>query len=56
MSLTIQKKDTAKAIREKIKKAADEKKRKTINLDRYFGKVNFGTDGLEYQKKIRNEW
>lgn len=31
-------------------------KRKKVNLDKYFGKINFGMDGLTYQKKIRNEW
>jgi len=31
-------------------------KKKKINLDKYFGKVDFGTDGLSYQKKIRNDW
>lgn len=30
--------------------------RKRINLDKYCGKVNFGMDGLKYQKKVRNEW
>jgi hypothetical protein len=32
------------------------KNRKTINLEKYSGKVKFGMDALEYQKKIRNEW
>lgn len=32
------------------------KKKKPIELDKYFGKINFGVDGLEYQLKIRNEW
>jgi hypothetical protein len=56
MSLTIHKKDSENTIREKIQKAAADKKKKPMNLDHYFGKVNFGSDGLEYQKKIRNEW
>ena len=56
MSHTIHKKDSAKIIREKIQKAAADKKKKSVNLDRYFGKVNFGSEGLEYQKKIRDEW
>jgi len=56
MSVTIQKKDSVKTIRDKIQKAASDKKKKPINLDRYFGKVKFGLDGLEYQKKLRNEW
>ncbi len=32
------------------------KKPKGINLKKYFGKVKFKMDGLEYQKQIRNEW
>lgn len=30
------------------------RKRKTINLEKYSGKVKFGVDGLDYQKKVRN--
>jgi hypothetical protein len=30
------------------------KKRKPIDLDKYFGKINFGVDGLDYQIKARN--
>jgi hypothetical protein len=32
------------------------KKRMPIDLDKYFGKINFGVDGLEYQIKARDEW
>jgi hypothetical protein len=56
MSLTIHKKDSEKTIRETIRKATERKNRKTVDLDRYFGKVDFGVDGLTYQKKIRDEW
>lgn len=56
MALTIHKKDSEKEIREKIQKAIADQKKKCINLDRYFGKINFGLEGLEYQKRIRNEW
>lgn len=56
MTLTIHKKDSEEDIRKKIQDAAADKQKKSINLDRYFGKVNFGTDGLEYQKKVRDEW
>jgi len=56
MSLTIHKKDSDKTIREKIRQATERKKKKKIDIDHYFGKVNFGVDGLEYQKKIRDEW
>jgi len=30
-------------------------KRKLI-IDKYFGKVKYDKDGLEWQKQIRNEW
>jgi len=29
------------------------KKKTPINLDKYFGKINFGVDGLDYQLKTR---
>jgi hypothetical protein len=32
------------------------KKKAPINLDKYFGKIQFGVDGLDYQLKIRDEW
>jgi len=32
------------------------KKRTPISLDKYFGKINFGIDGLTYQLKVRDEW
>jgi len=56
MALIIHKKDSEKEIREKIQKAVADQKKKSINLDRYFGKINFGSEGLKYQKRIRNEW
>lgn len=56
MSVTIHKNDSMKTIREAIQKMTKRKKRKTIQLDRFFGKINFGSDGLDYQKKIRDEW
>ena len=28
-------------------------KKKKINLDKFFGKVNFGVDGLTYQRNVR---
>ncbi|MFD2531793.1 hypothetical protein [Gracilimonas halophila] len=56
MTLTINKKDSIKKIREAIEKASSKRKKNKVDIDRYFGKVNFGMDGLEYQKKVRNEW
>ena len=32
------------------------KRKIAMDLDKYFGKINFGVDGLEYQLKIRSEW
>jgi hypothetical protein len=31
-------------------------KKRKLNIDRYFGKIKFDKDGLEWQKQIRNEW
>lgn len=48
-------KDTKK---EQLNKALSKlpKKRKSIDVKKYFGKIDFGIDGLEYQLKIRDEW
>ena len=32
------------------------KEKLPVNLDKYFGKINFGIDGLDYQLKTRDEW
>jgi hypothetical protein len=32
------------------------KNKSSIDLSKYFGKVKFGIDGLEYQLKVRDEW
>lgn len=56
MSVTIHKNDSNKSIRDAIRKVANQKAKKSISLDKYFGKVSFGIDGLAYQKKVRNEW
>ncbi|MES2112835.1 MAG: hypothetical protein V4577_29050 [Bacteroidota bacterium] len=31
-------------------------KKQPMDLSKYFGKINFGEDGLTYQLKIRDEW
>lgn len=49
------KKKTAQSIRKAISKAASQKK-KLMDTKKYFGKIDFGVEGLEYQKKIRSEW
>lgn len=53
--LAIQKNDPVKVIQGVIDKAA-RKKKKNINIHQYFGKVDFGSNGLTYQKKVRDEW
>ena len=30
--------------------------RKIFRSEKFLGKVNWGEDALEYQKRIRNEW
>jgi len=49
-----------------IRKNAKEEEVKTIlkkitsttkkNASKFFGKIKNGTDGLNYQRKLRNEW
>ena len=56
MTVIINRKNSIKEIRAAIKKASSKAKKKKVDIDRYFGKVNFGMNGLEYQKKVRNEW
>lgn len=56
MSVIIHKKDSEKKIDKAIQKATSGKNKNKIALDRYFGKVSFNTDGLTYQKRIRDEW
>jgi hypothetical protein len=31
-------------------------KKTPVDLDKYFGKIKFGEDGLAYQLKFRDEW
>lgn len=54
MTIKVSKKISGDELRSALKKMRSKKKK--LNLDKYFGKINFGTDGLTYQKKIRNEW
>jgi len=56
MSVIKHKKESVQAIRKAIEKASSQKKKKSVEIDRYFGKVKFGMDGLSYQKKVRDEW
>ena len=56
MSIVIKRSDSKEKIDKMIEKAIDRKDKKTVDLDRYFGKVKFESEGLEYQKKVRDEW
>jgi hypothetical protein len=51
MTIRITKKTTKKKVANKLEKKTS--KRNSINLNKYFGKVSFGMDGLTYQKEIR---
>jgi len=51
MTIKASKKTTRKGIKRALAKAISG--RKKIDLLKYFGKVDFGMDGLAYQKKIR---
>jgi hypothetical protein len=54
MVIKLNKDATIKEIKAVFRKISG-KKRNPVNLDRYFGKVDFKVDGLTYQKKIRDE-
>ena len=54
MTVMLGKNPTKKEAEDAIEKLR--KRKKKINLDKYFGKVDFQIDGLKYQKKARNEW
>jgi hypothetical protein len=53
-SIIIDQNSSRKELDEALAKLPE--KHKGINLKKYFGKIKFRMDGLEYQKKIRNEW
>lgn len=51
MSVTIHKSDSKVDIQEAIRKVMNKEGKKSISLDKYFGKVTFEADGLTYQKR-----
>lgn len=61
MTVILKKTDTIEEKNRKIEKVmragSKTKSKKAFDIDKYFGKVKgvYG-DGLEYQKKIRDEW
>ena len=60
MTIVIKKADTKEQIEKKLSRlraSNGEKKPSGFNAAKYAGKGIFGkTDGIEYQKKVRNEW
>lgn len=50
------KKEMSQEEMEKELAKLEKKKGKKASLKKYIGKVNFGMDGLAYQKLVRNEW
>ena len=54
MITKVGKKESPKAIAQKLKKASS--KAKKINWDKYFGKIDFPFDAITYQQKMRDEW
>jgi len=61
MTVTIKKTDSIEEMNRKIEKVmragSKTKAKKTWDINKYFGKIKgvYG-DGLEYQKKMRDEW
>ena len=56
MSVTINKNQSTRQIDKKLKELSKKKPHKGIDANAWVGKLNFGIDGLAYQKKIRDEW
>lgn len=56
MSVTIDKDQSKKQIEKKIERVSKEKEGKRIDAGKYFGKIDFGVDGLTFQKRVRDEW
>jgi len=58
MTIIIKKADTKEQIEKKLSRLnSSSNKQKGFNAMKYLGKGIFGeTDGLNYQKKVRNEW
>jgi hypothetical protein len=54
MVIKIKKRESAKSRAQKLQKASA--KSKEIKWDKYFGKIKFPVDALDYQKKVRDEW
>ena len=53
MTITVKKGISKKKLNEVLRKMKHTKK---LNAKRHLGKVKWGKDALEYQKKLRDEW
>ena len=53
MTATVKKIKTAKTLADALNKVKPVKK---FDAQKHVGKVKWGEDALEYQKRIRNEW
>lgn len=55
--ITITKNDTNETIRKKLEALGDTSKfLNSFNAKKFTGKINSFADGLEFQRKLRNEW
>ncbi|HJW29973.1 MAG TPA: hypothetical protein VJ508_12115 [Saprospiraceae bacterium] len=54
MVIELQKPITKKGVKKALSLASKGKRKK--NLRKHFGKLKRDLDGLDYQKKVRNEW
>lgn len=54
MIIEIKKPVTKDKVEEALKQIAQKGKKKSLR--KHFGKLKGGIDGLDYQKKIRDEW
>lgn len=53
MTVTVKKGISKRKLNEVLRKIKHTKK---LNAKRHLGKVKWGEDALEYQKKLRDEW
>lgn len=54
MVIELQKPITKEKVKKALALAAADKKKKSLR--KHFGKLKRGLSGVDYQKKIRNEW
>jgi hypothetical protein len=56
MVLVIKKNTSTDEVRAILRKARTKRARKKTGIESFFGKLPKIEDGLQYQKKARNEW